>query len=302
MMADAPAALVLLNAYDEVVLGMVETTLEDIEVEWAEQDFDLARDSWLVETEDGAAAGLATVHIGEDDPVEFDAYVHPEHWRRGIGALLVGLMEARAVEHAGGQGRGEVRVRNAVPTADERANELMRGRGYEHARHFWWMVIDLDERPPAPTWPEGMTMRAFVPGQDERATFETVTEAFGEHWGQENRTYELWAQSSFSRESFDPSLWFIVEEGGQMAAASLNRTRPDRGWVQTLAVRKPWRGRGLGMCLLQAAFREFYDRGQRRVGLSVDSENTTGATRLYERAGMRVEREFDFYEKTLLVN
>jgi hypothetical protein len=32
------------------------------------------------------------------------------------------------------------------------------------------------------------------------------------------------------------------------------------------------------------------------VGLGVDSENLTGATRLYEKAGMHVERQNDTYE------
>jgi hypothetical protein len=31
----------------------------------------------------------------------------------------------------------------------------------------------------------------------------------------------------------------------------------------------------------------------------VDTENRTGATRLYERAGMRVEHRFDFWRKRL---
>ena len=33
--------------------------------------------------------------------------------------------------------------------------------------------------------------------------------------------------------------------------------------------------------------------------LGVDSESPTGATRLYERAGMHVERHFGIYQKTL---
>jgi hypothetical protein len=36
------------------------------------------------------------------------------------------------------------------------------------------------------------------------------------------------------------------------------------------------------------------------IGLEVDSENEFGATRLYERAGMRVTRRYATYEKTLV--
>ena len=74
---------------------------------------------------------------------------------------------------------------------------------------------------------------------------------------------------------------------------------PDMGYVNILGVRRPWRRRGLGMALLQHAFAEFYRRGQQRAGLGVDAGSLTGATRLYERAGMHVARQFDTYEKML---
>ena len=50
---------------------------------------------------------------------------------------------------------------------------------------------------------------------------------------------------------------------------------------------------------LRHAFRELHGRGERRVLLGVDSENPTGATRLYERAGMHVEEEAVVVEKEL---
>ena len=53
------------------------------------------------------------------------------------------------------------------------------------------------------------------------------------------------------------------------------------------------------MALLRHSFREFDRRGTPCVGLSVDAASLTGATRLYERAGMRVVRKFDRYEKEL---
>jgi len=40
-------------------------------------------------------------------------------------------------------------------------------------------------------------------------------------------------------------------------------------------------------------------QGKARVGLAVDSESLTGATRLYEKAGMAVVRSVEVYEKEL---
>ena len=66
-----------------------------------------------------------------------------------------------------------------------------------------------------------------------------------------------------------------------------------------IGVRVAWRRRGIGEALLRLAFCELYARGRRRVGLGVDAENTTGATRLYERVGMEVAWRDDAYEKLL---
>jgi ribosomal protein S18 acetylase RimI-like enzyme len=69
--------------------------------------------------------------------------------------------------------------------------------------------------------------------------------------------------------------------------------------VNSLSVRRPWRRRGLGLALLQHAFGEFYRRDTMTVALGVDAQSLTGATRLYERAGMHVDRQYAVYEKEL---
>jgi len=51
--------------------------------------------------------------------------------------------------------------------------------------------------------------------------------------------------------------------------------------------------------LLRHSFNEFYQRGNRKVGLGVDAENLTGALRLYEKAGMHIYRQYNSYEKEL---
>jgi len=66
------------------------------------------------------------------------------------------------------------------------------------------------------------------------------------------------------------------------------------------SVRNSWRKRGLGLALLHHSFGEFYRRGASLVMLNVDSENPTGATRLYKKAGMNVASEYVFYEKEFL--
>ena len=109
----------------------------------------------------------------------------------------------------------------------------------------------------------------------------------------------MWKHRDIESDKFDPSLWFIAWDGNQIAGYALNRDRNGNSWVGTLGVRRPWRKRGLGLALLYHSFGEFYRRGKRTISLGVDAANPTGATRLYQKAGMHVAAEYVTYEKEL---
>ena len=74
---------------------------------------------------------------------------------------------------------------------------------------------------------------------------------------------------------------------------------PAFAWIDDLGVLRPWRRRGIALALLHQVFVELHQRGRYKVGLGVDGESLTGATRLYEKAGMRVFQQIDAYEKEL---
>lgn len=182
--------------------------------------------------------------------------------------------------------------------ANESVRKLLEQKGYRVVRSNWRMEIEMHQPPLGPLWPYGISMRTFVPGQDERATFEAMDEVFQDHWGHIPGNYEEWCHWMLKREDFDPTLWFLACDGNEIAAGSLCMNE-SIGWVDDLAVRRPWRRAGLGMALLLHSFGEFYRRGIRKVGLHVDSQNLTGATRLYDRAGMHIARRHNWYEKEL---
>ena len=62
-------------------------------------------------------------------------------------------------------------------------------------------------------------------------------------------------------------------------------------------MRRPWRRQGLGEALLLHSFRAFRERGFTRGTLGVDASSPTGATRLYERAGMTIYRDTVFLDR-----
>ena len=95
-------------------------------------------------------------------------------------------------------------------------------------------------------------------------------------------------------------MWLLATEGDEAVGALSGLVWGDRGWVGELGVRAPWRGRGIASALRRRAFATFASRGLARVMLNVDSENSTGAVRLYEGVGMRTLRAWDVYEKRVV--
>jgi mycothiol synthase len=174
----------------------------------------------------------------------------------------------------------------------------MRRRGFHLIRHFFRMEVDLVDEPDNPVWPDGVIVRTFRPGE-ERAVFDAIEDAFADHWDFVPIAYEEWEQFMVRGSAFDPMLWFIADDSGEIAGFSLCRSerRPGVGHVGVLGVRPRWRRRGLGLSLLLHSFHELGARRRTKVDLGVDAENTTGAVRLYERAGMHVARQNDAYEK-----
>jgi mycothiol synthase len=285
---DAPAINELVSALDDAVQGWSDSTEAEV-VDWWRLT-DLAESSWVVEDDSLAAYGVVIPH---GKRAETDGFVHPAKTGRGLGSWLI----RRGEERARGLGFRSVLTWCLAPDTDARA--LFERSGYREVRRFYRMLVEHEMEPAAPQWPEGLRVGTFEPG-DGPAFHAALTEAFAEEWNFVSEPYEHWAERRLNDPDFDPTLWFVVRDGDEIAAVL--RCDPERagaGWVGALGVRRQWRKRGLGLALLQHAFGELYRRGQSRVGLGVDAHNPTGATRLYERAGMHVTYEAVAFEKEL---
>lgn len=185
-------------------------------------------------------------------------------------------------------------------TIGERSAPFFEACGYRTVRHHWRMVIDLAEEPETPI-PAGIEIRPYRPGE-EPVIHEAMEEAWSVGgWHHQPRSFEEYAKGSFQRPNHDPSLYLVALDGDEIVGAALSdwKRHGDWGWIGTLGVRPPWRRRGIAEALLKRSFVEFFRRGERRVALGVDAQSPTGATRLYERAGMRVLYDVIVYEKEL---
>ena len=283
------AAVEIVQAIDQALHGRVRIDRRDV-AEWASRS-DLEHDAWGVE-EDGRLVAFAFFER-RGDTASGAGFVHPAETGRGLGTGLVDRTEERVRE------LGHRVLREWIDAADSAARDLFESRGYRENRRFWEMAIELDGPPPQADFPAGFRIETFR--EDEARVFHAASEeSFAEHWGHVDRTFEEWWARHSQAEGFDPTLWFLIRDGDEIAAVcECEAGRRTGGLVALLGVRKPWRRRGLGLALLRHAFRELYGRGERRVTLGVDSENETGATRLYERAGMYVDAEHVVLEKAL---
>ena len=237
---------------------------------------------------------------GRDARIEPRGYAHVDAldegrvWINLRGHPSVDLVDW-AVERARERG---TRVLSGSWVANESVLNELRRHGFTVIRHSFRMSIALDDEVAEPVWPDGIRLRTFRDG-DARAFYEAGNEAFADTWEPIEPPFEEWAHWMVDTPSFDPDLWFLAEDGVEVAGFAICKVHPgdaQLGWIQVLGVRKPWRGRGVGRALLVTAFRAFRARGLQRAGLGVDAQNPTGATRLYESVGMRVADRFEVYE------
>jgi len=288
--ADAPAINELVTAADVAVQGWSESSESELLGWW--RMMDLEHNSWVLE--DGRQVAAYSVAFAHGDTLELDGFVHPDQQGRGLGAWLVARVEERAGE------LGLHKLYAFSLAADTRAHRLFEQFGMRELRRYYRMMIELDAPPPDPEWPEGLGAETFQI-EDAKMFHDAMIEAFEDEWNFVAMPFEEWREMRLVKDpDFDPTLWFIVRDGNEIAAVM--RNEPDRsgaGFVGAIGVRKPWRKRGLALALLRHAFAEFYRRGKQRVALGVDADNPTGATRLYERAGMHVAYEAVAYGKDI---
>lgn len=276
-------------------------TSGELRSHWEATDFDLEKNTWVVATQSGRIVGYEElVHRQAHASFSGDGYVQPEFMGLGIGTTLLRALETRArAEMRLAEPGLRVFIRNGMSTKDQVACDMHEAEGYKAIRYQWTMEINLNQMPVVPAWPARIELRSFDLQEHNYSLHLAHEEAFGELWGRAPHTYEDWQHRMTGRDDFDPSQWYIAWDGAEIAGYSLCSNRMGTGYVGSIGVRKPWRHLGLGLALLSHSFAEMFKRGLKTVKLSVDASNPTGATRLYQRAGMHVAAEYVIYEKEL---
>jgi len=287
--ADIEAAAAIVRAEEAALRGESAWAPSDMIDFWRRVNFDGG--TWLVERRGEPVAFAAGFE--RDGRADYWITVRPDVVAQGLATWLVGRAEERARE------QGAPKIMVGAFAENEAAFRLFERLGYREARHYFQMRVDLHEEPEAPEWPDGIEADRFRL-EDARAFHDAIQEAFEHEWGFTALPFDEWKRTRLDLPETDTSLWFVARDGDEIAGfARCEANRGGGGWIGMLGVRRAWRQRGLGLALLRETLREFHRRGEPHVGLGVDAENPTGATRLYERAGMRVVKEDVVYGKDL---
>ncbi|WP_328855547.1 mycothiol synthase [Microbispora hainanensis] len=230
---------------------------------------------------DGSVAGFA--HLDPADPEEGpsgELVVHPAFRGRGLGRRLLG----EALEASGGGLR--LWAHGDLPGAAR----LAASAGLARVRSLWQMRRPLSEPLPTAALPEGVRLRTFEPGRDEKAWLALNAQAFATHPEQgswtaadlELREREPW---------FDPAGFFLAVRGDALAGFHWTKVHAGTpggdepiGEVYVVGVAPGERGTGLGRALTLAGLEHLRALGLSQVMLYVDEENTA-AVRLYESLG-----------------
>jgi ribosomal protein S18 acetylase RimI-like enzyme len=240
----------------------------------------------------------------------FFVRILPRWRRKGIDQAMLRWIEGRLREIAADH---PVEVEKYFLCIAEQGETdlaaLLEEAGYQPMRYGFEMVRpDLEDIPDYPL-PDGLEVRPVLP-EHYRAIWDADTEAFRDHWGfvePSENDYEAWLADT---KTFQPQLWQVAWDIATDQVAGQVRTYIDheqnrlydrqRGWTEFISVRRPYRRRGLARALIVRSLRAQKQAGMTESALGVDSENLSGATRVYEDCGFRVVKRTTIYKKPLI--
>jgi len=267
-------------------------------------------DLLLVEAEGRLIATSSVERMVRDDTpmYKIEGEVHPDLRRRGLGSWLFDWNVARSRTRAAVEDPGvAVKLTSWSEDASVGAVALLEHAGFVPVRHFFLMRrTGLEDIPEAPL-PDGLEIRP-VEESHRRAILEAENEAFRDHWGHREMT-ENTVTTTFSRPELDTDLWIVAWDGDEIAGVVQNWIWPDenarlgveRGWLEHISVRRPWRRRGVARAITAASLVRLREAGMDEGMLGVDSENANGALGLYEGLGFERTSRAAAYRRDLEV-
>ncbi|POH56920.1 mycothiol synthase [Arthrobacter glacialis] len=234
-------------------------------------------------------AGVAIVVLDGNEGV-LELVVHPAYRNDGVGAILADkLVEVRGLQGIKAWSHGD----------HEAAADLAASYGYRAIRELWRMRLVRQApqfaQPVEPVQadyptPDGVSLRTFVPNQDEDAWLAANAAAFAHHPEQGSLTRSD-LRARMDEDWFDPAGFFLAVNGAdEILGFHWTKIHPARsgqaamGEVYVVGVTPAAQGMGLGKTLTRAGIDYLHNAGLRAIMLYVDADNEA-AVALYRKLG-----------------
>ncbi|MFC7263814.1 mycothiol synthase [Streptomyces lutosisoli] len=234
---------------------------------------------------------IGYAQLEDTDPVEAPAaelVVHPAVRGHGHGRALGSALLAESGK----------RLRVWAHGGHSAARHLAQVLGltlFRELRQMRRPLAGLDL--PEPKLPDGVHVRAFVPGRDDAAWLAVNAEAFAHHPEQGSLTQRD-LDDRMAEPWFDPSGFFLAWRGGELIGFHWTKVHAAEGIgeVYVLGVRPSAQGTGLGKALTTIGLRHLAAQALPTAMLYVDADNKAAVT-VYERLGF-VTHETDLMYRT----
>jgi mycothiol synthase len=267
---------------------------------WRDLDAPTAASTGLLATDDGRPVGY--LHLVPSDTLDDDTLIaglvlHPDHRHDGVAVALLEAIGPAVAAHDGG------RIRLWVNDAGDDLDSIVTGAGFHRFIEQFQMRVPLPLSE-SPRWPEGISVRPFVPGQDDAAWLAVNNRAFNGHPDQGN-----WSRSTLAPRLAEP--WFDAD-GFRLAFArdalagfcwtKVHEADPETGdgrmgEIYAVGVDPAFQGMGLGRALTVDGLNYLYTIRDCPTGLLYVDNKNPAALSLYRALGFTVYRADRAYER-----
>jgi mycothiol synthase len=298
---DAAPVAAVLTAAEQVDKTSEHFSAEDLTEWWNGWQADVSRDGIAVCDATGLVVGYAIAFappsFRDTYRVYLEGRVRPDVRNQAIGRALLDWQLQRGTElHAERWPKAPARLVVTVPDTMPGLEGLVRRAGLTAERWFRDMERSLDDLPELHPVP-GVEFVPFAWDRDDEVR-RAHNVAFAEHFGSSERDPESWTALFTGQRAFRPDLSVLAIEGDAVAAyllayvyeADTAATGRQEIYLGQIGVLPHARGRGLASAVITEALWAAAKDGCVGASLGVDSENVTGAMRLYEKLGFTAVR------------
>lgn len=304
-LGDADAYCATVRVIDIECCGETNTTLEECTADLANPRLDNGAGAVAVERPDGTPVAFANCfnELHSNRGLFLDVFIDPRDPAAVvIGDALVSAAVDYAREIAADFPDTEPFIRTGLYANDDAFRAALDAHGFAQSRILWRMRIDHAQPVGATSAPNRFSFRDFDGDEHTwKMLHGLMMDAFIDYHDFRPQPYDDWREY-WTQSTAEPAWWRLAFFGDDLVGACLCGRRFETagfGYIDQIAVLKAHRGNGIGRALLLDAFHRNQQRGLHGTLLHGDSTNPTGAMVLYESVGMRPDREYLAYRRTL---